>query len=210
MELEPHDILHINSDRLIACCPSQPGWMSQSLTRAPFVVVRRAEWQSGQIPVGIRGFRRNERIAAFLSPVDVIERITPCQIALGRVWRDNPRSKQIQALAALDRVEAFFGSMGILWGPAGSVGFELASGLETAVPASDLDLTIRANLPLSVQEVRTWPGLQKHVQVRLDIQIETPHGAVSLLEYARGERQVLLRTRIGPMIVANPWNPVDE
>jgi len=40
---------------------------------------------------------------------------------------------------------------------------------------------------------------------RIDVQLETPHGAVSSAEYARGDRPLLLRKSDGPVLVSDPW-----
>ncbi|WP_255286708.1 MULTISPECIES: phosphoribosyl-dephospho-CoA transferase MdcG domain-containing protein [unclassified Bacillus (in: firmicutes)] len=45
----------------------------------------------------------------------------------------------------------------------------------------------------------------KKCPVRVDVQVETPAGAFSLVEYARGSGQVLIKTMFGPKLSSNPW-----
>jgi hypothetical protein len=40
---------------------------------------------------------------------------------------------------------------------------------------------------------------------RVDAQLESPSGAVSLTEYARGEKPLLLRQAVGPVLISDPW-----
>jgi phosphoribosyl-dephospho-CoA transferase len=40
---------------------------------------------------------------------------------------------------------------------------------------------------------------------RVDAQLETPRGALSLAEYGRGETPLLLRQAGGPVLVDDPW-----
>jgi phosphoribosyl-dephospho-CoA transferase len=40
---------------------------------------------------------------------------------------------------------------------------------------------------------------------RVDAQLETPRGAVSLAEYARGEKPLLLRQAGGLVLISDPW-----
>ena len=112
----------VNSVR-IACCASQARTRSRAarhrphgshpeLERAPWVVVRRAAPLEGRIAVGVRGRRRSERFAAWLDPAAVREWVDPLELAARRAWRDWPRTREIQALAALGEVERDHGTLG--------------------------------------------------------------------------------------------------
>jgi len=98
-----------------------------------------------------------------------------------------------------------FTSLGLAWGPTGSVGFELATGTAVAGPASDLDVVIRAPELWSLARARELADDLARLPVRVDMQLDTPSGAVALAEYARGGR-VLLRTPDGPKLVNDPWH----
>lgn len=105
---------------------------------------------------------------------------------------------------ALDYIEATLATSTYTWGPIGSVGFELASGAPTVGVCSDLDLLIRMERPLDCKSARQLSLRLAEVPVRVDVQLETPSGAIALAEYARGEPSVMLRTYDGPRLVSNP------
>jgi phosphoribosyl-dephospho-CoA transferase len=201
--LAPHDLLFLRTGADLVS-EAAPAWVAAALARAPLVVVRRAAWVAGLAPVGVRGQTRSERYAAFLAPGGIAGRITPEDLAARRGWRGSRRAEEVGALRALERVEALLGALGLGWGPAGSVGFELASGVPTATAASDLDVVIRAPQRLPLDSGRRLIAALADAPVRVDVQMETPAGAVSLAEYARGGPMVA-RTAQGPRLVAGPW-----
>jgi phosphoribosyl-dephospho-CoA transferase len=90
--------------------------------------------------------------------------------------------------------------MGYHWGPTGSCGFELATGIRTLTAASDLDLVIEAPsmIPLPAA-ISLLASLEAQATVRLDVQLNTPAGGVTLKEYNRGG-SVLVKTSAAPVI----------
>lgn len=198
-----HDLLRIDdADQLRADGPV-PDWVEKSLAFASFVVVRRAPSLNGLVPVGVRGRTRGQRFAAFVSHNSVRERITPEEIAEKRSWKYN-RLRETPFAMALEYIEATLATSALTWGPIGSVGFELASGVPTVGVCSDLDLLIRMESPLDCKSARQLSLRLAEVPVRVDVQLETPSGAIALAEYARGEPSVMLRTYDGPRLVSNP------
>jgi phosphoribosyl-dephospho-CoA transferase len=183
---------------------SVPAWVPESLARAPWVVVRRARMQAGLIPVGVRGRARGERFAAWLAPDAVAARVTPEYLAAARCWRHVPRARRVGCLRVLDAVDELCTSLGLAWGPTGSVGFELATGVPSAGVDSDLDVLIRAPQPWSLQKAREMADYLNRLPARVDAQLEVPAGAVALDEYVRGGR-VLLRAPDGPALTRDPW-----
>ena len=143
-------------------------------------------------------FWRSLEIADRLSPED----LTKSSYAIA------PRRKdEAPALAALDRVAPILASRGHRWGPGGSVGFEIATGVATATWSSDLDLILR-------QEHRLGPGEAIDLQAvlseaaapaRLDVLLETSSGGVSLADLAAMPARLLVRTPDGPRLLADPW-----
>ena len=207
-DVAPHDLLRLRDGADLAFPSPLPGWVLEALNRAPFVVVRRAPLLGGGlVPVGVRGPSRRDRFAAHI-PIDAVaERIAPEQLAAARPWRGSPRRTSIPALRGLEVADRALGSLGLCWGPTGSVGFELASGLPTTSLGSDLDLLLRCHEPLSVSDARRLLAVLAAAPVRVDAQIETPNGSVALTEYACGEAAMLLRTTDGPRLVDDPWRP---
>jgi phosphoribosyl-dephospho-CoA transferase len=92
------------------------------------------------------------------------------------------------------------------WGPTGSVGFELASGYETATQRSDLDLAAYLDRPWSVTSARSLHSALSALPVRIDLLVEMPHGAVALADYAMTQGTFVLRTIRGPRVVDDLWS----
>lgn len=180
-------------------------WVERSLQEAPFVVVRRANLFDGMIPVGVRGSLRKQRFAAYLAPESIRNRITPEQLTPVRGWLANARAEEIPALKVLARLEEELPDFPLTYGPIGSIGFELASGLPIATSTSDLDLLIRATERVSMQLAQELVTIFSGSPCRVDAQLETPRGAVALTEYASGQRPLLLKQDDGPVLVDDPW-----
>ena len=205
--MRPHDLLHLADGAGMRYEEPVPAWVPASLARAPWVVVRRAPTIAGLVPVGVRGRTRPERLAAFLAPTAIAARVTPEDLAAAQGWRHAFRARNacwLGALRVLDAIDELFTFLGLAWGPTGSVGFELATGVAAAGPASDLDVIVRASEPWSLARARELVDDLARLPVRVDTQLDTPTGAVALAEYARGGR-VLLRTPDGPKLVDDPW-----
>jgi phosphoribosyl-dephospho-CoA transferase len=203
--VRPHDLLRLISGVGLRYEESAPAWVSTSLARAPWVVVRRARGPAGLIPVGVRGSIRAERFAALLAPDAVVARVTPEDLIAERVWHHMPRARRPGPLQVLDTVDELFSSLGLVWGPTGSVGFELATGFAVAGNASDLDVVVRSPEPLPLESAREIADNLSRLPTCVDAQLDTPAGAVMLNEYTRGER-VLLRTPDGSRrLTRDPW-----
>lgn len=200
MEIEPHDILEMNPKAIVSHSPI-PDWAIQSLSIAPYVVVRRAHAPNGQVAIGIRGKARNERFAACLPEDDVIRQIKPEDLT-SRHLRKN---KQLPVFFSLEMAGKILEKCELVWGPGGSVGFELASGVETATYESDLDLIIRAPNPISIDFANQIINGLNGCPARVDAIVETAAGAFSLMEYAKSHSPILLKTKYGPVLSENPW-----
>jgi phosphoribosyl-dephospho-CoA transferase len=140
----------------------------------------------------------------------VTERVSPEDLAAVRSWRHMPRARRVGSLRVLDAVDELCTSLGLAWGPTGSVGFELATGVPSTGVASDLDVVIRAPQPWSLENAREMADYLNRLPARVDAQLDVPAGAVALDEYARGGR-VLLRAPDGPELTRDPWReaPID-
>lgn len=180
-----------------------PPWVSESLQRAPWVVVRRALCRDGLIPVGVRGAKRAQRFASWVSKKAIVQSMTPCALATLRGWASSSRRSTIPALAALDAVEHIMHAHGWLgrWGPTGSVGFELASGQPTANLHSDLDLALQLDRPPSVTDADVLVAALAALPVRVDVLLELSQGAVALADYVRSQGGCVLRTTQGPRLL---------
>jgi phosphoribosyl-dephospho-CoA transferase len=190
----PHDLLRIAS--VTRLCRDGPAWLTPALREAPWVVVRRARCAAGHVAVGIRGPERSRRYAAviavdmiteILSPPDLVERVD--------------RLPDLPATHALRRVGDLLTGSGLRWGPAGSVGFTMATGVSAVTASSDLDLvlTLQDIPPLTMlSDLREAFRL---LPARVDCQLDLPAGGVALDDLVGTADRVLVRTADGPSLM---------
>lgn len=199
----PHDLLW--GLRPEALPQEAPAWARAALGEQVPVVVRRAPAEAGWVAVGVRGAAREQRYATWMRLSDIGRLVSPQAVARAGRWRSHGQLHW-PALRALSQLAPRLDALGLAWGVTGSLGFELASGIAAAHPDSDLDLSLRAPHPLP----RAWAGtlcrLLDEAPGRIDLQLETPHGAVALREWAGEAPRVLLKTHNGPLLVSDPWH----
>lgn len=198
VDLHPHDLIKVSPDVALRS-PEMPRCAHEALSAAPWVVVRRAEADRGCIAVGVRGATRSARHALQMKTDDVRAVVTPEDLAHRRP-ADN---RNLPALRALEFVRPIFDNAHLCWGPTGSVGFELAAGIETVTYTSDLDLLVRVPR-LTRTIVNRLCGLDRRIgaaSAHIDCQVETPSGAISLTELRGNSHHVLLRTPRGPRLI---------
>ena len=202
-----HSLLRLSSANALEWESDAPTWAAESLRRAPFVVMRRPLPRSAGLPVGVRGAARSQRAAAWVSAGAVQECITPQMLAAHHAWRQRRDFAIMPAVAALEEVAAIFEGHGMAgrWGPGGSVGFELASGVAAATPASDLDIILVAAASMARADAAHLYAELSALTVRIDVLLETPNGAVALAEYANSVGTILLRSPQGPRLSRDPW-----
>ncbi|SDJ20991.1 phosphoribosyl-dephospho-CoA transferase [Paraburkholderia steynii] len=206
---QAHDIVRL---RRLESFDNEPAWVRAAFARAPFVVVRRAQAAAGLVAIGLRGAARNERYGTWAHSDDIEavfrpEALLSSSLDSALLVADRAALPVFVALDALRRDTSCIDSF--IWGPTGSVGFELASGKPTATATSDLDLLIRMSNHLPRDEAqRIQAKLDEHAAhagIRIDAQLETPAGGVALAEYASGKARVMARHASGPRLVSDPW-----
>ncbi|WP_082235303.1 malonate decarboxylase holo-ACP synthase [Halobacillus massiliensis] len=208
MELTPHDLLRVNKTVDLEAS-SIPNWVYQSLREAPFVVVRRAPIMNGKVPIGVRGKDRTQRFGAYIDSKAILERIAPPDIVLKEIWELIKTSSPLPAVIALEDVQKIMEEFNLMWGPGGSVGFELVTGHPAVKESSDLDIIIYSEKAISLVEASDLMyRLENLLSISIDVQVETPYGAFSLKEYVRGTLPLLLKTKAGAVLVKDPWNQV--
>src|SRR5271155_3446810 len=107
---------HIGSKRR---CSSALGWWFAGLKLL------------GHIPVGVRGTTRSDRWGGFCDESQIRMIARPGQLL--------PSGGRTPALRALQKMCDRWAALALSWGPAGSVGFELATGRRVTNEESDLD-----------------------------------------------------------------------
>lgn len=184
--------------------PGAPQWSIESLAAGQPVVVRRAVSAEGLVAVGIRGVSREQRLAAVMELDTIARRVSPealCQVDSAR---------ELPVVHALKQLRPMLDDCGWVWGVSGSAGFELASGFTAMHAASDLDLILRTPQLLTRNQARKLVDRFDQAVCRVDMQLQTPFGAVALREWASGSARVLLKNQYQACLVADPWNPQEQ
>jgi phosphoribosyl-dephospho-CoA transferase len=213
--ISTHDLIHLREPMALKFDGPPGSWVEPALRRAPWVVVRRGSMRDGWLPVGIRGAIRAERCAAWLSVDDIAETMSPEKLWDGvancptdsAVARRIAEADAVPAMAALNRVAPLLRRLGYRWGPGGSVGFELATGVTTATATSDLDVILRQPRRLDPHQASILQAVlaEAAAPARIDAILETPRGGVALADLASAPARVLLRTPDGRCLTADPW-----
>nr|WP_183729303.1 MULTISPECIES: malonate decarboxylase holo-ACP synthase [Paraburkholderia] len=199
-----HDLLRLAR---LAPVDDEPSWVREAFARAPFAVVRRAGAADGFVAAGVRGVTRAQRFGTWIDVQDIESSISPEALLAVEPLAERAPFAAFAALAALreshDALKPF------VWGPTGSAGFELATGVPTISRSSDLDLLIRMPQRCDFATIQAlFRALAQVAQLagtRVDAQIETPSGGVALAELAAGKARVLVRASDGARLVADPW-----
>ncbi|AOA57823.1 malonate decarboxylase holo-ACP synthase [Acinetobacter larvae] len=195
---KPHDLLWgFTVDMLSADAPE---WVGSVVAQALPVVVRRDLCATERIAVGIRGAQRWQRYATDMPMKAVSCCIQPEQLTTVDLMQF-PHLNQ-----ALSRVQSVMQDHAIRqWGYTGSVGYELATHLACVHQASDIDLIIRCDQALSQSFAQQLLQDFTDAQLNVDIQLQTPLGAIALKEWASKRAKVLLKRQDSAVLVSNPW-----
>jgi phosphoribosyl-dephospho-CoA transferase len=176
-----------------------PGWAVESLDLGQPVVVRRALSSPGHVAVGLRGRTREQRYAASMPVATIQRRVRPEDLCHVESHRDLP------ALIALAQLRPLLDACGWTWGVSGSAGFELATGVEALHERSDLDLILRTPHRLNRLQAKELLALLDASACAVDMQLQTPCGAIALREWAGSSRRVLLKDDTQARLVNDPW-----
>jgi phosphoribosyl-dephospho-CoA transferase len=202
--LHVHDLILLRTESAVISTQGNPACPYLNPNRRPWVVVRRGRISDGLIPVGVRGMQRHERWAGFASLSEVLETRRPDQLRL-LLAEDSRRG--LQAFQTLSYLESQLVGLNMSWGPGGSVGYELASGVPAVRVDSDLDLIIFSHRKLDIAEARDLWRVVSSVPGKVDTLVETPCGGFSLEEFVTtSPRKILLRTSDGRIFGSDPWN----
>lgn len=199
LPVQPHDLLW---GMPVAALPADaPAWVVEVVSMGHPLVVRRAQVDEGLVAVGVRGRSRDQRFAAVMKLSDITRWVRPEQLvaAVDKAETDWP------ALRALKQIRPVLDAVGLPWGIAGSAGFELATGIKVLHQDSDLDLILRVDSFFTRERAAELVEALEGAICRIDLQLQTPFGAVALREWAGSARQVLLKADDGARLVSNPW-----
>jgi phosphoribosyl-dephospho-CoA transferase len=176
-----------------------PAWTRGALRETPWVVVRRAVAPAGFVAVGIRGADRCQRHAWLVRPEDIHTTLSPEDL----VAVSTLAGRDVPAIRALPEARELLHGTGFPWGPTGSVGFELATGMPTATTDSDLDLLVRVDVLSAAALARLTALFHQLGQLgtRVDCQIDTRAGAIALAELVSESGDILVKTPSGPHLL---------
>jgi phosphoribosyl-dephospho-CoA transferase len=195
LALHVHDLMQpLAADCVRAENPAEQQAVDAALLQANLVVVRRPVISEGVVSVGVRGRSREQRYAARMNVCDVRAVYSPQQLRLD-VEAVKELTCSAPACRALAALQQRWSALPLRWGPVGSVGFALASGVEVVHAASDLDVAVFVNAPLTealIEELQQ--GVRGHA-CAVDVLLETPLGGVALAELR--ELRVMVRGREG-------------
>ena len=205
--LHVHDLILLRSESAVIPNEGEPACPYINSNRCRWVVARRGRISDGLIPVGVRGSQRHERCAGFTRLSEVLETRRPDQLRL-LLAEDSRRA--LQAFRTLSYLESHLVGLDMSWGPGGSVGYELASGIPAVRDGSDLDLILFAPKKLKIPEAQDLWHLISSAPGKVDALVETPFCGFSLEEFVTtSPRKILLRTSDGRILGSNPWNLLD-
>ncbi|WP_268798429.1 malonate decarboxylase holo-ACP synthase [Pseudomonas huanghezhanensis] len=203
--VRPHDLLW--GLPLSALAEDAPSWCVEVVSLGHPVVVRRARVDAGYVAVGLRGQSRDQRYAAVMALREVQRVVEPEQLA---ACMSHSSASDWPALSTLRRIRPLMDSLGLPWGVVGSAGFELASGIAVLRQQSDLDLILRTSRFMDRTTAAQLIEALDEASCRIDLQLQTPSGAVALREWAGQSRQVLLKSEDGARLVENPWRVLES
>jgi phosphoribosyl-dephospho-CoA transferase len=205
--LHIHDLILLRSETAVTSTDGGPACPYLNPNQRPWVVVRRGRISDELIPVGVRGSQRHERRAGFTRLSEVLETRHPDQL---RVQLAEDSRRALQAFRTLSYLESRLVGLDMSWGPGGSVGYELASGIPAVRADSDLDFILFAPRKLEITEAQDLWRMISSAPGKVDALVETPCCGFSLEEFVTtSHRKILLRTSDGRVLGSNPWNLPD-
>jgi phosphoribosyl-dephospho-CoA transferase len=202
--LHVHDLILLRTESAVTSAEGKRACPYLNPNQRPWVVVRRGRISDGLIPVGMRGAQRHERCAGFTRLSEVLETRRPDQLRL-LLAEDSRRA--LQAFRTLSYLESHLVGLDMSWGPGGSVGYELASGIPAVRADSDLDFILVAPKKLEITEAKDLWRMISSAPGKVDALVETPFCGFSLEEFVTTSPcKILLRTSDGRILGSNPWN----
>lgn len=196
--IQAHDLLWGMTPHMLP--ENAPDWAIQVLSEQKPVVVRRAVTKTHMVTVGIRGEQRSQRFATEMPIQAIIKKVSP-ESLLAKNLALFPHLQY-----KLQRVYKTMQTFSLPWGYTGSVGYELATGLETVNENSDVDLLIRTEKCISKSEAKIMLRTLEDLGINIDAQLQTPLGGIALKEWARTAGEVLLKQNDKAVLVKNPWH----
>ncbi|MDC4185202.1 malonate decarboxylase holo-ACP synthase [Loigolactobacillus coryniformis] len=206
--IAPHTLLKLKTVTDLIFTGDLPEWVTDMLAQAPYVIVRRGQ-QDTQIPIGIRGYQKNQRFAAWL-PLGAWQQVITPQAALKYLPQLAATRQTLAAFQTLRQITPLLADY--QWGVGGSLQYELVTGLPMARAASDVDVIMtlppkKLTPAMAKQLVTTLKQMSQHV----DIQVVANEYGFSLEEYGmQRSTEILVKSNQGPQLFHDPWTFIQE
>ncbi len=196
MEVKVHDIVKFQGVESLEKSAPIPEWLGETASSKNFGVVRRMAISNQIVPIGLRGTTRDQRVGSFIKKDNILDVIKPTEL----VERIDLYKEQ-SYYSSLKKIRDEFNGMGLLWGPTGSVGFELATSIIVTSEKSDIDLSLFLN-HVDYDLLKEVDGVLDCLDRRIDVQIELPEiGAILLKDYLNNASSgFIVRTQYGPQL----------
>lgn len=214
-DIWPHDLLTFaNNDDFISDESPLPKWARDSLAKAKIAVVRRGPIKNNLIPVGLRGYERNQRLAGYLKIDNIAKQYHPDYFIKHQSWKNLPQARQdLTPFKTLIKIVPLLKDYH--WGISGSLAYEMATGVEmvkeTAQHTSDLDIIMNDDIKLSRNQARNLLKDLNQFDVHADVQIVHGQNGFALEEYAQNrDAQIMIKTANGPILAKDPWKAIDS
>lgn len=198
-----HDLLRVKGIKKIQVEDSMPKWAKDILQQSSYVIVRRGD-QSKKIPVGIRGLKKSQRLAAWIDYDNFDDIFTP-QDAVEKFQKSNNPRFNLPAFKLLKQLLPIMKNYN--WGVGGSLEYELATGIQMVHETSDVDVIMKRPVEMTRKEAKNLVDKLRQVSnTHADIQVVYNDIGFSLEEYALGKnKDILIKTNAGPKLVEDPW-----
>lgn len=215
IDIWPHDLLTFaNDDDFISAENPLPEWAKDSLSKARIAVVRRGPIKNGLVPVGLRGYERNQRLAGYLKTTDIKKQYHPNYFIQHKSWENLSQARQeLAPFKILIKIVPLLKDYH--WGISGSLAYEMATGVEmvkeTAQHTSDLDIIMNDDIKLSRDQAKKLLEDLNQFEVHADVQVVHGQNGFTLEEYAQNrDMQIMIRTANGPILAKDPWKAIKQ
>lgn len=204
MEIKVHDIVKFESIDVLEKTTPIPDWVFNAPAAKNYGVVRRMPIMDDMVPIGLRGNTREQRFGTFIHKSRIVEVMTPIEL----VDRIEGYTNEIH-LPTLKKIKQAFEQFNLRWGPTGSVGFELATGISVTTERSDIDVCIYMDAIDRELLVEVGKFL-KTLERRVDVQVELASvGAFLLHDFLKHEKLgFVIRTPFGPQLCTTVENQI--
>lgn len=215
IDIWPHDLLTFaTGSDFISSEDSLPNWAQDSISQAKIAVVRRGPIKSNLIPVGLRGYERNQRLAGYLSKEKIVKQYHPWDFIENKSWKSLPMKRQkMLPFQALSKIVPYLKKY--QWGISGSLAYEMATGVimvkDNSEHISDLDIIMTDKVQLNREEARTLLKQLNQFGIHADVQVVHGQNGFSLEEYAQNrDQRIMVKTAAGPILAGDPWKAVKQ